>query len=79
MDRPWAAYALADLNPEHFGFTSWFCAADGSALILVYRAFTRTIVMCVEDSGRLDANNRRARAFQLVRDATREPITAIML
>jgi len=39
-DRPWAAYALADLAPEYSAHARWHVAAHGlPALLLVYRAF----------------------------------------
>ena len=44
-DRPWAAYALADLEPAHAPFTTWIGADDLSAVALVYRAFAVPIVL----------------------------------
>jgi ribosomal protein S18 acetylase RimI-like enzyme len=42
-DRPWAAYALADLAPGSFEHSSWFSSADeASALALVYAAVHTT-------------------------------------
>jgi ribosomal protein S18 acetylase RimI-like enzyme len=38
-DRVWAAFALADLAPEHRGHCEWHVAEGIPALILVYRGF----------------------------------------
>lgn len=47
-DRTWAAYALADLTPEHRDYCEWRCAADGApALLLVYRAFDVPVLVAV--------------------------------
>lgn len=47
-DRPWAAYALADLEPGFFEHTSWWCAEGAaSALALVYSAFGTPVLICV--------------------------------
>ena len=46
-DRTWAAYALGDLAPEHFGHCEWHCAADRSALVLLYRAFDTPVLLTV--------------------------------
>jgi ribosomal protein S18 acetylase RimI-like enzyme len=39
-DRAWALYALGDLEPPHAAFAEWRCAADDSALVLLYREFS---------------------------------------
>jgi len=40
MDRAWAVYALADLEPAYRDHARWHIAADGRpALLLVYRGF----------------------------------------
>jgi ribosomal protein S18 acetylase RimI-like enzyme len=49
-DRAWAAYAIADLEPDHVDHASWFCAADGSGLILLYREYPKPILFCIEPS-----------------------------
>ncbi len=49
-DRSWTAYALADLEPGHREHASWFCAEDGSGLVLLYREFVTPIVFCIESS-----------------------------
>src|SRR5437773_447594 len=38
-DRAWAVYALGDLSPAFFEHTDWFAAEDGTALLMLYRAF----------------------------------------
>lgn len=48
--RPWTAYALADLDPDHLDYASWFCAKDGSGLALLYREFARPILFVIEPS-----------------------------
>lgn len=50
MDRAWTAYAIADLEPGHVDHASWFCAVDGSGLILLYREYPKPIVFCIEPS-----------------------------
>ena len=35
-DRPWAVYALGDLEPEHFVHTQWHAAAGARALVMLY-------------------------------------------
>ena len=49
-NRPWTAYALADLEPAYFEHTSWFCDADGNGLTLLYRGYSRPIIFCIESS-----------------------------
>jgi len=38
-DREWAAFALADLAPEHCGYCEWHLADGATALVLIYRGF----------------------------------------
>jgi ribosomal protein S18 acetylase RimI-like enzyme len=46
--RPWAAYALADLEPEAFAHSTWCTPEDGaSALALVYQAFSIPVLLTV--------------------------------
>ena len=45
-DRVWAAFSLADLEPEHQPYTHWFTGASTDALVLVYRRFDPPIVFC---------------------------------
>jgi ribosomal protein S18 acetylase RimI-like enzyme len=54
-ERPWTAYALADLEPGYFENTAWFCDADGLALTLLYRGFSIPILFCIEGSGCLES------------------------
>jgi len=54
-DRYWTAYAIADLEPEHFQNTTWFQAADGSGLTLLYRGFSMPLVFCIEGTLHLDS------------------------
>jgi RimJ/RimL family protein N-acetyltransferase len=47
-DRPWAAYALADLEPGYCEQAMWFGAAAGvPALALLYHAFARPVLLTV--------------------------------
>jgi ribosomal protein S18 acetylase RimI-like enzyme len=46
LDRPWSAYALADLEPEHFSLTRWFHSDAGPAIALLYRAFDVPVLVC---------------------------------
>jgi len=53
-DRPWAAYALGDLEPEPFPHTTWFGPPDGTpALALLYREFAVPVLLTVGEAGRL--------------------------
>lgn len=45
-DRVWAAFSLADLEPEHQPYTHWFTGRGPDALVLVYRRFDPPIVFC---------------------------------
>lgn len=45
-DRPWAAYALADLEPGFFEYSTWFSAVSAApALALVYSAFRTPVLI----------------------------------
>lgn len=46
QDRVWAAFSLADLEPEHRPYTHWFTGSGPDALVLVYRRFDPPIVFC---------------------------------
>jgi RimJ/RimL family protein N-acetyltransferase len=47
-DRPWAVYALADLEPGVFEHTHWFCAAnDEPALALFFSGFATPVLITV--------------------------------
>jgi ribosomal protein S18 acetylase RimI-like enzyme len=54
-DRPWAAYALADLEPGYFENTSWFCDDEGTGLTLLYRGYSRPLLFCIDESGHFEA------------------------
>src|SRR5580658_3066119 len=47
QDLPWAAYALADLEPGYFEHAKWFASADSSALALVFIAFATPVLITV--------------------------------
>ena len=54
QDRVWAAFSLADLEPEHQPYTYWFTGTSPESLVLVYRRFDPPIVFCqgaTEDVG----------------------------
>jgi ribosomal protein S18 acetylase RimI-like enzyme len=47
-DRPWSAYALADLEPASAVHSTWFVApGDRPALALLYRAFRTPVLIAV--------------------------------
>ncbi len=50
-DRIWGAYALGDLAPGFFEHCEWHCAADQSALILLYRAFDTPVLLTFGQPG----------------------------
>ena len=53
-DRAWAAYALGDLAPGFFEHCEWHCAADQSALILLYRAFDTPVLLTFGQPGAIE-------------------------
>jgi ribosomal protein S18 acetylase RimI-like enzyme len=53
-ERPWAAYALADLEPGYCEHAVWFGAANGiPALGLLYRAFALPVLLTVGEARHL--------------------------
>jgi hypothetical protein len=53
-DRPWAVYALADLEPGSFEYAHWFCAAsDEQALALFFSGFATPVLITVGKAGSL--------------------------
>jgi len=47
-DRPWAVYALADLEPGLFEHAHWFCPAGGEpALALFFAGFATPVLITV--------------------------------
>jgi RimJ/RimL family protein N-acetyltransferase len=51
QDRPWTAFALADLEPPYSDHANWFVPAGNSQAIgLLYRAFGAPIVLCSGES-----------------------------
>lgn len=50
-DRPWSAFALADLEPPYSDHAEWFVpAGDAHAIGLLYRAFGSPLILCVGQS-----------------------------
>jgi GNAT superfamily N-acetyltransferase len=50
-DRPWSAFALADLEPPYSNYADWFIPTDDPhAIALLYRAFGTPIVLCAGQS-----------------------------
>ena len=45
-DRPWSAFALADLDPPYAQHATWFGAPRSDSIVLVYGAFDPPIVFC---------------------------------
>jgi ribosomal protein S18 acetylase RimI-like enzyme len=55
-DRPWAAYALADLESGYCEQALWFGAADESpAIALLYRAFALPVLLTIGEAPHLRA------------------------
>jgi len=47
-ERPWTAYALADLEPVYSQYASWFGAGKGEpAIALLYQAFDVPVLMTI--------------------------------
>src|SRR5438552_1286827 len=46
-DRPWAVYALGDLDPEHFVHARWY--AHGRSIVMLYRAFRPPVLFALGD------------------------------
>jgi GNAT superfamily N-acetyltransferase len=55
QNRPWTAYALADLEPGYFEHTSWFCDAAGLGLTLLYQGFSVPLILLIEHSGNFES------------------------
>jgi RimJ/RimL family protein N-acetyltransferase len=55
QDRYWNAYAIADLEPEHFRNSVWFVAPDNTGLTLLYRQYSMPLVFCAETTTHLDS------------------------
>lgn len=53
-NRPWTAYALADLQPGYSKKAEWFCDSDGMGLTLLHRGFHRPLIFFLEHSSRRD-------------------------
>jgi RimJ/RimL family protein N-acetyltransferase len=55
-DRPWAVYALADLEPGFFEHAHWFCTADRRrALALFYAGFAMPVLITVGETEALQS------------------------
>lgn len=53
-ERIWAAYALADLEPDHFPYCEWIRTTDDPpAIALIYREFAAPVLLAVGDADRL--------------------------
>src|SRR5206468_1579010 len=50
-DRPWAVYALGDLDPEHFVHARWY--AHGRSIVMLYGAFRPPVLFALGDVGYL--------------------------
>jgi ribosomal protein S18 acetylase RimI-like enzyme len=46
-DRSWAVYALGDLAPGFYEHTTWIAAEDGTALLMLYRAFGTPVLFAL--------------------------------
>jgi ribosomal protein S18 acetylase RimI-like enzyme len=55
QNRPWTAYALADLEPGYYENAEWFCDPDGVGLTLLYHGFHRPLIFCIEHSSHLES------------------------
>lgn len=52
-DRRWAAYALGDLEPPHAEFSEWRTTPHASALLLLYRRVTPTVLFTLGTAAQL--------------------------
>lgn len=52
-DRRWAVYALGDLEPPHREFSEWRTTPDGTALLLLYRRVTPSVLFTLGPIGQL--------------------------
>jgi len=74
-DRPWSAFALADLDPPYAQHAAWFGPPRSDSVVLVYGAYDPPIVFCQGDPAECDAMlaetqvvSRTARAYVNVTD-----------
>src|SRR4029079_6446411 len=63
-DRAWAVYALGDLSPGFFEHTDWFAAEDGTAVLMLYRAFGTPLLFALGSPERVSC---------LLNELTNEP------
>lgn len=49
LDRSWAAFSLADLDPPLSEHARWFGPVSGTGVVLVYGAYSPAIVVCHGD------------------------------
>ena len=49
VDRAWAAFSLADLDPPQSAHAHWFGPLAGTSVVLVYNAYNPPIVVCHGD------------------------------
>jgi len=75
LDRRWAAYALADLDPEQFKLSEWYGVEDEDglrALALIYKGFEPPALVTLGDAAgitlMLGAAVRPPRVYLNVRD-----------
>ena len=54
-DRPWSAFALADLDPPYAQHAAWFGPPQGDSVVLVYGAFDPPIVFCQGEPAECEA------------------------
>ena len=54
VDRAWAAFSLADLDPPQSLHAHWFGPLAGSSVVLVYDAYDPPIVVCHGDADECD-------------------------
>lgn len=54
VDRPWAAFSLADLDPPQSSHAHWFGPLVGMSVVLVYQAYDPPIVVCHGNVGECD-------------------------
>ena len=54
-DRPWSAFALADLDPPYAQHATWFGPPKSDSVVLVYGAFDPPIVFCQGEPAECEA------------------------
>src|SRR5882724_7298567 len=70
-DRAWSVYALGDLAPGFFEYTTWHTARDGGALLMIYSGLSTPVLFAIGPAdgvnALLDEISGRPRLYLLIK------------